>query len=60
MFCFADEIFEKVKRDKNKDVSYESNTINIILTQYDLDQLSPLEELTMVGYQFSHTFNCDN
>lgn len=50
MFCFADEIFEKVKRDKNKDVSYESNTINIILTQYDLDQLSPLEELTMVGY----------
>ena len=50
MFCFADEIFEKVKRDKNKDVFYESNTINIIPSQYDLEQLSPLEELTMVGY----------
>lgn len=49
-FCFVWPLFKSIKNQYNKQVFYIANNETIIPTQKTLDDLTAIEELTMVGY----------
>lgn len=49
-FCYANPLFEEVKRIHNKEVFYIANDESLIYNQENLEKLSAIEELVMVGY----------
>lgn len=49
-FCYANPLFEQIKRVQGKEVYYIANDESLIYSQQKLEELSALEELVMVGY----------
>ena len=49
-FCFIQPIFEAVRKQTGKDVFFRKNTENLIPSEKQLNDLSQLEEVVMVGY----------
>ena len=49
-FCFVQPLFEEVKRRTGKEVYYVSVGDNLLASERDIEELSAIEELVMVGY----------
>lgn len=49
-FCFVQPLFEEVKRRTGKEVYYVSVDDDLLASEQDIEELSAIEELVMVGY----------
>lgn len=49
-FCYANPLFEEIRRIHHKEVFYIANDESLIYSKDKLEELSVLEELVMVGY----------